>query len=55
MEGSLETTISFGLPYPTVIATFGFFMLTGTRFPKYLLIIPAIRTIQITGITSDDG
>lgn len=44
-EGSLERTISLGLPCPTTIMTFGFFMLTVDRFPKYLLIIPSLWAV----------
>lgn len=40
--GTVEKTISFGLPCPTTIATFGFFLLTGKKFPKYLVIIPSL-------------
>lgn len=39
------TTISLGLPCPTTILTFGFFMLTNSKFPRYLLIIPTIWAI----------
>lgn len=34
--------ISLGLPCPTTIVTFGFFLLHANKFPKYLLIIPSI-------------
>lgn len=44
-EGSLERTISLGLPCPTTILTFGFFMLTVNKFPKYLLIIPSLWAV----------
>lgn len=44
-EGSLSRTISLGLPCPTTIFTFGFFMLADSKFPKYLLIIPALWAI----------
>ena len=40
-----NTTISLGLPCPTTILTFGFFMLTNSKFPKYLLIIPTLWAI----------
>jgi hypothetical protein len=49
LEGSFEKTISLGLPCPTTIFTFGFFMLTKARFPKYLLIIPTLWAIIGTG------
>ena len=42
MEASVERTISLGLPCPTTILTFGFFMLAGNRFPKWLLLIPSL-------------
>lgn len=42
LEGNLLHTISFGLPCPTTIATFGFLMLADKRFSKYLLIIPSL-------------
>lgn len=42
LGGSVEKTISFGLPCPTTIATFGFFLVTSKKFSKYLLIIPSI-------------
>lgn len=44
LENSIYTTITLGLPCPSTILTFGFFMLTTIKFPKYLLIIPAIWT-----------
>lgn len=45
LEGSFSRTISLGLPCPTTILTFGFFMMTNSKFPKYLLIIPSIWAI----------
>jgi hypothetical protein len=45
MVDSLTKTISLGLPCPTTILTFGFFMLTNNKFPKYLLIIPSLWAI----------
>jgi len=39
--GSFDTTITLGLPCPSTIFTFGFFMMTGNKFPKYLLFIPS--------------
>jgi len=42
LAGTVEKTISFGLPCPTTIATFGFFLLTGNKFSKYLVIIPSL-------------
>lgn len=43
--GNFANTIALGLPCPTTIYTFGFFMLAGTQFPKYLLIIPTLWAI----------
>ena len=37
--------ISLGLPCPSVIFTFGLFILSTGRFPKYLLIIPSIWAV----------
>lgn len=45
LENSVAKIISLGLPCPTTIVTFGFFMLTGSKFPKYLLIIPSLWAI----------
>ncbi|WP_029036676.1 DUF6064 family protein [Salinimicrobium xinjiangense] len=42
LGAKFSTTISLGLPCPTTILTFGFFMLTNSKFPRYLLIIPTI-------------
>lgn len=42
LEETLLHSISFGLPCPTTITTFGFFMLADKRFSKYLLIIPSL-------------
>ncbi len=44
-EGSLARTIIVGLPCPSTILTFGFFILTSNKFPKYLLIIPSVWAI----------
>lgn len=41
---NIEFTISFGLPCPSVIFTFGILMLAGKSLPKYLLFIPTIWT-----------
>lgn len=43
--GTFTKTISLGLPCPTTILTFGFFMLTSSKFPKYLLIIPSLWAV----------
>ncbi len=42
---SPETTIVLGLPCPTTIFTFGLFLLTSGKFPKYLLIIPVLWSL----------
>jgi hypothetical protein len=42
---SWRRTISMGLPCPSTILTFGFFMLTMVKFPKYLLIIPSLWSL----------
>ena len=44
-EGSFERTIVMGLPCPSTIFTFGFFILSGNRFPRYLLIIPSLWAV----------
>lgn len=48
-------TISFGLPCPTTIVTFGFLLLTTRNFPKYLLIIPFAWAIIGTGAAINFG
>lgn len=45
VEGSIEKTISIGLPCPSTIFTFGFFILASNKFPKCLLIIPSLWAI----------
>lgn len=45
VEESFNRIISLGLPCPTTILTFGFFMLTNNKFPKYLLIIPSLWSV----------
>ena len=42
LVGSVLKTISFGLPCPSTIVTFGFLMLTVKKFPWYLLVIPSL-------------
>lgn len=44
-EDSFNRIISLGLPCPTTILTFGFFMLTNNKFPKFLLIIPSLWAV----------
>ena len=46
VEGSFERTIMMGLPCPSTIFTFGFFILTSNKFPKYLLIIPSLWAVM---------
>ena len=41
LSGSLIKIISFGLPCPTTIATFGFLILAKENLSKYMVIIPA--------------
>jgi len=48
-------TISLGLPCPTTIYTFGLLMVTTSRFPKYLLIIPILWAIIGTGAALNFG
>jgi len=45
IQGSMGRTIALGLPCPSTIFTFGFFMMTGNSLPKYLLITPSIWAI----------
>lgn len=45
LEGSYLRIISLGLPCPTTILTFGYFMITQKEFPKYLLIIPSLWAV----------
>lgn len=45
MENEIAKVISFGLPCPTTITTFGFFMLTAKKCPTYLLIIPGLWAV----------
>jgi len=44
-NGSLNQTISLGLPCPTTIFSFGFFILADSKFPKHLLIIPMLWAV----------
>ena len=44
-EGSLISTISVGLPCPTTILTFGFFLILSNKLPRYLLIIPTLWSL----------
>lgn len=45
VESSFSKTIALGLPCPSTILTFGFFILAARQFPKHLLIIPIIWAI----------
>lgn len=45
IQGSFNRTIALGLPCPSTIFTFGFFMMEGNKLPKYLLIIPSMWAI----------
>jgi hypothetical protein len=55
LENSIEATITLGLPCPSTIMTFGFLMLTKPKFPKYLVIIPALWTIVGTSAAFNFG
>lgn len=55
LEGSFSTTITPGLPCPSTILTFGFFLVASRSFPKYLLIIPTIWAIIGTGAAINFG
>jgi len=43
--GEFSRIIALGLPCPSTILTFGFFMLVSKKFPRYLLIIPSLWAI----------
>jgi len=45
VEGSFASTIVIGLPCPSTIFTFGFFILASSKFPNYLLIIPSLWAV----------
>jgi ATP/ADP translocase len=45
IEQNLFRTISIGLPCPTTILTFGFFLLCDKKFSLYLLIIPTLWAV----------
>jgi hypothetical protein len=55
LEGSMLKTISFGLPCPTTIVTFGFLMLTDKKLPGYLLIIPTLWALIGTAAAVNFG
>ncbi len=44
-EGSLALTISFGLPCPTTLFTFGFLLMLGRSARVYLFIIPVLWSL----------
>ncbi len=44
-EQSMPKTIALGLPCPSTIMTFGFFILAAQKFPKHLLVIPVIWAV----------
>ncbi len=55
LEGSVELTITLGLPCPTTIFTFGLLMLSRINLSKYLLIIPALWTVVGTSAAINFG
>ena len=55
LGGSVLKTISFGLPCPTTIVTFGFLLLTDKKFSKYLLIIPSVWALIGTAAAVNFG
>jgi len=55
LESSLEQTITFGLPCPTTIITFGLLMLSKRKMNKYLVIIPSIWAVIGTGAAINFG
>ena len=52
---SLIHIISFGLPCPTTIVTFGFMMLGARAMPRYLLIIPVLWSLIGTSAALNFG
>ncbi len=55
VQGSFNRTIALGLPCPSTIFTFGFFMMAGNKLPKYLLIIPSLWAIVGVGAAIQFG
>jgi hypothetical protein len=55
VQGSFNRTIALGLPCPSTIFTFGFFMMADNNLPKYLLIIPSIWAIVGLGAAIQFG
>lgn len=55
VQGTFSKTIVLGLPCPSTIFTFGFFMMAGNKFPKYLLIIPSLWAIVGVGAAIQFG
>lgn len=54
-EGTWLKTISMGLPCPSTILTFGFFLLTAGKFPVILLVIPSLWSILGLSATMNFG
>ena len=54
-EGSFSRIIALGLPCPTTILTFGFFLMAKETFPKYLMIIPSLWSIIGTSAAINFG
>lgn len=54
-HNSLLHIISFGLPCPTTIVTFGFLILGARRLPRYMLVIPVIWAVIGTGAALNFG
>ncbi|MBN1197070.1 MAG: hypothetical protein JXA62_06660 [Candidatus Aminicenantes bacterium] len=46
---SLQTTISLGLPCPSIILTLGIFLLVSGLFNRWLIVIPALWAAIGTG------
>lgn len=55
LEGSLDNTISLGLPCPTTIFTFGLLMVSRNNMSRYLLIIPSLWALIGTGAAVNFG
>lgn len=54
-EGSVSRIISVGLPCPSLIVTFGFFLLAAGRVPPILLIIPSLWAVIGTSAAVNFG
>src|SRR5690606_14104638 len=55
LADSLSKTISFGLPCPTTIATFGFLILARKNLSGYLVIIPTLWALVGTSAAVNFG